>query len=186
MVLPVTNHRFPARVALGAALVPLLLAVGACSGSVSVGTDKNYDADKVAEQVQQAQQKVTPDLDVTDATCPDDVDLKKGTDFECTVSIAGVEAPYTVTITEVGDSSAHYDIAPAKAIISVDAAVGFLQDQADQQGLTGVTIECGDAEIIVQDPQTTFPCTLTNGGQVQDIVLLIKDLDGTVSIDSAS
>ena len=49
-----------------------------------------------------------------------------------------------------------------------------------------MTADCGDAAIIVQDPQTTFPCTLTNGDQTQDVSLLIKDLDGTVSIDSTS
>ena len=165
---------------------PVPLPLAACSGSVSVGSDPQYDADKVAAEVQSAQEKVTPDLDVTDPTCPDDVDVKEGATFECTITIAGVEAPYTVTISDVGDTSAHFDIAPAKAIIYVDAAVGFLQDQADRAGSEGVTIECGDAAIIVQDPQTTFPCTLTNGGQVQDIALLIKDIDGTVSIDSAS
>ncbi|MEP9365463.1 DUF4333 domain-containing protein [Nocardioides sp. CN2-186] len=169
-----------------AALVPVLLSIGACSASVSTGSDKEYDADKVAGLVQDAQEKATPDLDVSDATCPDDVELKKGATFECTISIEGVEAPYTVTITEVGDTSARYSMDPAKAIISVDAAVGFLEDQATAQGLDGVTVDCGDAAIIVQDPQTTFPCTLTNGGQTQDVELLIEDLDGTVSIDSTS
>ncbi len=46
------------------------LSLGACSASVSTGSDDGYDADKIAEQVQAAQEKVTPDLDVTDPTCP--------------------------------------------------------------------------------------------------------------------
>ncbi|GAW51124.1 MULTISPECIES: DUF4333 domain-containing protein [unclassified Nocardioides] len=168
------------------ALVPVLLALGACSAGVTAGSDDGYDADEIAAEVQKAQEKVTPDLEVSDATCPEDADLEEGAVIDCSVSIAGVKAPYEVTVTSLEDGHAEFDLAPAKAIISVDAAVGFLEDQAEQQGLTGVTVECGDAAIIVQDPQTTFPCTLTNGDHVQDISLLIKDLDGTVSIDSTS
>jgi hypothetical protein len=179
MVLPVTRLR-------ALALVPVLLALGACSAHVSAGSDNGYDADKIAAEVQKAQEKVTPDLEVSDPTCPDDADLKKGTVIDCSVTIAGVEAPYAVTVTSAEDGHAKFHIDPAKAIISVDAAVGFIEDQAEQQGLTGVTAECGDEAIIVQDPQTTFPCTLTNGQHVQDISLLIDDLDGTVSFDSTS
>ncbi len=75
--------------------------------------------------------------------------------IDCSVTIAGVEAPYAVTVTSVEDGHAKFHIEPAKAIISVDAAVGFIQDQAEQQGLADVTVECGDEAIIVQDPKTT-------------------------------
>ena len=168
------------------ALVPVLLALGACSGSVSAGSDGGYDADKVAAEVQKAQEKVTPDLEVADATCPEDADPEEGTVLDCSVTIDGVEAPYAVTITSIDDGKAKFSLEPTKAIISAAAAVGFIEDQAEQQGLGDATAECGDAAVIVQDPQTTFPCTLTNGEQVQDITLLIEDLDGTVSIDSTS
>lgn len=183
MVAPVTTFR--GRAALLVLGVAAIVALGACSASVSAGSD-DYDADSVAAEVAKAQEDVTPDLEVSDATCPDDVDLEEGTEFECTISIEGVEAPYTVTITDVGDTSAHYDIDPARSIISVDKVVEFIQGEAAGQGLEGVTVECGDEAIIVQDPKTTFPCTLTTDGQTQDITMLIKDLDGTVSIDSAS
>ena len=75
MVLRVTTTRAALS---AAALVPVLLSIGACSASVSAGSDKEYDADKVAGLVQDAQEKATPDLDVSDATCPDDVELKRG------------------------------------------------------------------------------------------------------------
>ncbi|WP_036507847.1 DUF4333 domain-containing protein [Nocardioides sp. URHA0020] len=94
--------------ALGATLlVPALLALGACSGSVSVDTG-GYDAADVAEQVQQAQEKATPDLDVTDATCPDDSKPKKGASIECTIKIEGVQAPYAVTFTTVTDDDVKF------------------------------------------------------------------------------
>lgn len=177
-------NRHSSRAALAAAaIVPVLATLGACSGSVSAGGDE-YDAQAVAQQVQDAQQKATPDLDVTDASCPDDVELAVGEEFECTVSIASVEAPYTVSITDVGDSSAHYEIAPAKAILSVDAVVAFLRGEADAQGLTDAEIDCGQEEVLVADPQTTFDCTLTNGDASQVVTMVVDDLDGHVSLQS--
>lgn len=172
------------RAALAAVLLPVLASLGACSGSVSVGSGSGYDADKVAAQVQSAQEKVTPDLDVADATCPDKADMKVGSTIACSVTVEGVVAPYTVTFTSVGDDKADFHIAPAKAIMSVDKVVTFLQQQASDQGLGDVDVDCGDAAIIVQDPGTTFSCTLSQGSKSQDVTLLVKDLDGTVTIQS--
>ncbi len=171
------------RAALAAALlVPVLAAFGACQASVSTGS--GYDADAIAKQVQEAQEKAAPGLDVTDATCPDDADVKKGASIECTVVVAGVEAPYTVTFTSVDGDDAKFDIVPTKAIVSVDEVVASIQDQVTGQGLTNVTVDCGAAAVVVQDPQTSFTCTLTHGDQTQPVTVEIKDLDGNVHISS--
>jgi hypothetical protein len=181
--MPITRTR----AALAAAIiVPVLSALSACSASVSAGSDDEYDAESVAQMVQDQQQKVTPDLDVADASCPEGVDLKVGEEFRCTVSVAGVEAPYTVTITEVGDTSAHYELAPAKAIIGVDAVIAFLRDQAQAQGLADAEIDCGPEKILVADPQTTFDCTLSTATADQVVTVLIEDLEGNVSLQSVS
>ncbi|KQW53249.1 hypothetical protein ASC77_02850 [Nocardioides sp. Root1257] len=166
-----------------AAIAPVLLALGACSGSVSVGGG-GYDPADVADQVQKAQQDVTPDLDVSDASCPDDSDPEKGASIECTVTIEGVEAPYTVTFTTVTDDDVKFDIAPAQAIISTDKVVDYLLQQATDQGLADAEADCGDDAVIVQDPDTTFGCTLLFGDDSQDVTLRVKDLDGTVSLES--
>jgi hypothetical protein len=173
----------PKRTALALALlVPVLAAFGACSANVSVGS--GYDADAVAKQVQKAQEDATPDLDVSDSTCPDDADVKKGASIECSVTIEGVKAPYAVTFTSVEGDDAKFDIAPAQAIVSVEKTVAAIQDQVVAQGLTNVTIDCGDAAVIVQEPKTSFPCTLTHGDRTQDVTVEIEDLDGNVHISS--
>ncbi|MCW2773665.1 MAG: hypothetical protein JWN91_1991 [Nocardioides sp.] len=171
------------RAALAAALlVPVLSAVGACNASVSTGS--GYDADAVAKQVQKAQQDATPDLEVTDATCPGDADLEKGATIDCSVAIDGVKAPYTVTVTSVEDGHAKFEIAPAQAIVSVAKTVEIIQAQMEKQGLAGVTVDCGGVAVVVQDPQTSFTCTLTKGDQSQDVTVAIEDLDGNVTITS--
>jgi len=166
-----------------AAIAPVLLALGACSGSVSVGGG-GYDPADVADQVQQAQQKVTPDLDVSDASCPDDSDPEEGASIDCTVTIEGVEAPYTVTFTSVSDDDVKFDIAPAQAIISTDKVVDYLVQEATDQGLADADADCGEDPVIVQDPDTTFGCTLSFGEESQDVMLRVKDLDGTVALES--
>lgn len=166
-----------------AAIAPVLLALGACSGSVSVGGG-GYDPADVADQVQKAQQDVTPDLDVADASCPDDSDPEEGASIECTVTIEGVEAPYTVTFTTVTDDDVKFDIEPAQAIISTEKVVDYLVQQATDQGLTDAEADCGEDAVIVQDPDTTFGCTLLFGDGSQDVTLRVKDLDGTVSLES--
>lgn len=137
----------------------------------------------VAKEVQKVQVKATPDFDVSGGVCPEDAEMKKGTVIECTIEIEGTEAPYSVTFTEVGDDSAHFDILPAKAIISTATVVEFLQQNAVDQGLGKVEVDCGDA-ILVQDPESTFVCTMTRGDAAQDITMLIEDIDGKVSIQS--
>jgi len=165
-----------------AALTPVLVALASCSGSVSVGG--GYDPDDVAKQVEKAQQEATPDLDVSDASCPDDSEPEEDASIECTVTIEGVEAPYTVTFTTVTDDDVKFDISPAQAIISTDKVVEYLEQQAVDQGLEGVTADCGADAVLVADPDTTFTCSLLQGEDTQEVTLLVKDLDGTVSIES--
>lgn len=171
------------RVLTAAALAPALFALGACSGSVSV-EGGGYDPADVADQVQKAQEKATPDLDVADASCPDDSDPKEGGEIECTVTIEGTDAPYTVTFTTVTDDNVKFDIAPAQAIISTDKVVDYLVQEATDQGIEAAEADCGEAAVLVQDPDTTFDCTLYMGDETQDVTLRVKDLDGTVALES--
>ena len=172
------------RALVAAAIAPTLLALGACSGSVSVGGGGYHPAD-VADQVQKAQEGATPDLDVSDASCPDDSDPKKGASIDCTVTIEGIEAPYTVTFTTVTDDNVKFDIAPAQAIISTQKVIDYLVQEATDQGIEAAEADCGTDAIIVQDPDTTFVCTLSTGEETQDVTVRVKDLDGTVALEES-
>ena len=176
-------HASEVRTPLAAAAAVLVLpfALAACSGSVSVGS--GYDPKDVASEVQKAQEKATPDLDVADATCPDD-DPQEGSSIECTVSIDGVEAPYTVTFTTVDDNGVKFDIAPAKAIVSVTKTVDAISAELEKAGYSGVDVNCGDASVVVQDPGTTFTCDLAQGGTTSQATVTIKDLDGNISFEA--
>jgi hypothetical protein len=169
------------RAALAAALlVPVLTGLGACSASVSAGSDSGYDADAVAKQLQKAQAEASPDYEVSDATCPADADPEEGDSIECTVSVAGVESPYTVTFTEVTSDGTKFDIIATHAIVSVEETVASIRAQLDKQGFTDVDVDCGDAAVVIQEPDTTFTCTLTEGTDTFDATVTIKDLEGNI------
>ncbi len=81
-----------------AAIAPVLFALGACSRSVSVDSGATTPP-AISEQVQAAQGEGDPDLEVADAEAPGRLRPGGGRRDRCTVSIEGVEAPYTVTFT---------------------------------------------------------------------------------------
>ncbi len=138
---------------------PVLTSLTACSGSVNVSSG-GYDGPAVAAEIEQAQREAAPDLEVGGASCPEDVKEEKGSSRECTVEVGGVTAPYTVTFETVTDDGADFNFSPAKAIVDVSKAEGFLVARAEDQGLVDVTADCG------QD--------------TQDVELEIRDLDGTI------
>lgn len=161
-------------------LLTLTLALTACSGEVSVG-GSGYDPDDVAAQIQEAQEKETPDLEVGDASCPDD-EPEEGSTIECTISIDGVEAPYEVTFTAVDDDGAEFDIAPARAIISVETTVEAIAAEFEKQGFPDVTVDCGEAGVVVDDPGATFTCEVTDEAEGSvTATVTIEDLEGNIS-----
>ncbi|MGB0099250.1 MAG: DUF4333 domain-containing protein [Nocardioides sp.] len=171
--------RPPHKPVAAAASAALAILLTACS--VSVGSGGGYDPDDVAERVQEAQEEATPDLEVTDPSCPDDGEPAEGDAIECTVTIAGVEAPYTVTFTSVDDDGARFDIAPAQAIVSTEKAVAAIAAELDKQGVAGVEVDCGEAAVLVQEPATTFTCALTRGVRSSELTVTINDVDGNIS-----
>ncbi|GAA4366092.1 hypothetical protein GCM10023146_08820 [Nocardioides caricicola] len=168
------------RVLAAALLVPALTVLGACSASVSTG---GYDPDDVAKQVQEAQEDVTPDLDVTDASCPDESEPEEGDTTECTVEIDGVEAAYTVTFTEVTDDGVNFEVEPVLPIVLVATVVETFQTSIEEQGFSGVEVDCGEAGVVVQEVGSTFTCDLTADGATVEGTVTIDDADGNVSIE---
>lgn len=161
-------------------LICLCVALTACSGEVSVG-GSGYDADDVAAEIQKAQEEKTPDLEVADASCPDD-EPEEGSTIECTISIDGVEAPYDVTFTSVDDDGAEFDIAPARAIISVTTTAQAIAAEFEEQGYPDVTVDCGEAGVVVDDPGGTFTCEVTDPAEgAITATVTIEDLQGNIS-----
>ena len=150
------------------------------SGSEDGGT-KVTDLSELEAKLVAMQEEKVPDLAVEGAQCPAEVNLEEGTTFECTVTIEGVDAPYAITPTkddpeaEVGS----FHIEPAKAIINVSIVTDFINTQ------TGATdAKCGNEKVLVSEVGGTFDCTVSVGGQTQDVEMIVKDLEGTVAFNN--
>jgi hypothetical protein len=174
------------RKGLGAAVGTLLvacLAFAACGGSVGVssGSGGGPDLSKLEAKLVDLQNEKSPDLTVGGAQCPTDVDLQQGAKFECTVTIEGVDAPYSITLTEDDPEGAvgSFHIEPAKAIINVAIVTDFIATQAG-----GADAECGTEKIIVSDVGGTFDCTVNVGGHTENVQMIVRDIDGTVAVNN--
>lgn len=163
------------RIVAGIALVFVASTLAACGAST-------IDATSVSKQIVEAQEEVTPDLKVNKGKCPDDIEAKKGATFTCTVSVAGVKAPYNVKVTSIKGDDVIFDFEPAKAIIGVEITKTFIEQQAAAQGFEGATADCGEKAVIVSDPDETFTCTLSLGAEQTEVEILVKDTEGNIEI----
>ena len=169
------------RRAVAVAVVVALVALGGCS--VSVGSSGGVNTDEVEQQLVDAQKQASPDLDVGRAVCPSDVKPEIGSTFECVITVAGVEAPYAVTLTGIDENEerGQFDLRPAKAILATDKVVEFLRGQLDESS-TGARVDCGAAKVKVLDVGGTFDCTVSEAGGSQTVILRAEDTEGTVVI----
>jgi len=138
---------------------------------------------EVEQQLVDAQKEASPDLDVGEAACPSDVKAEIGSTFECVVTVAGVEAPYAVTLTGIDTDTerGQFDLKPAKAIIATDKVVAFLRAQLNESS-RGARVDCGPAKVKVLDVGATFDCTLGDARSTQTVTLRAEDVEGTVVI----
>ena len=162
-----------------AALVAVIL------GSLLVAcSEGGVDFSELEDRLVEEQKAKSPNLEVGEATCPEDVDVENGTTFQCSVVVEGVDAPYAITMSEVDEDAenAHFDIKPAKPIIDVSKVVAFLESQLTPDR-AGATVDCGNEAVIVAEVGGTIDCTVSDGAESEEVSVLVKDLQGTITLD---
>jgi hypothetical protein len=147
----------------------------ACSGNA-------YDAQTVEDKLKETQEGKVRGLPIGEARCPDDVDLKEGVTFRCTLEIAGKPAPYRVRLTNVDADKVTIDVEPARALIATGAVVEFLRAQLPAAARTA-KVSCGDERLLIADPGTRIGCVVTVGGRETQVVLRVKDTKGNVVVE---
>ena len=88
--------------------VAAVLATGACSASVSVGT-KQVAADKVAAQMS-SQLAATVGKAPDDVTCPEGLDAEVDATVTCTLTDQGTKYDVTGTVTSVDGDNVKFDV----------------------------------------------------------------------------
>ena len=77
------------------AVVGIVVALACVAGCSS---DKTVSASDAEAKLIQTQKGKVGGLKLGKASCPDDVKVKEGATFTCTLAIGDVEAPYKVTL----------------------------------------------------------------------------------------
>lgn len=156
-------------------LVVAALGLAACG-------ENQYDAGKVESILQQTQKDKLRGLPMGDATCPKDVKLSEGVTFQCTLVIAGEQAPYKVTLTNVKADKVTVTAEPAKALVATKAVLDFVRSRLTPE-LRDKPLTCGDKELLIAAPGTKIGCVITIDGKENQIVLRVKDTKGNVVLE---
>lgn len=91
-------------------LAPLLLVLGACSGSESGGGEPPaLDRSEVEQQVR-ATLEETVGREPEEVACPDDLRAEVGRTIRCTLTDSGTSVGVTVTVLSFADDVATYDV----------------------------------------------------------------------------
>ncbi len=154
-------------------LAPLVLA-GCGSNSYDAGTVETY--------VRKSQEGKVRGLALGDATCPKDVKLTEGVAFQCTLQIAGEDAPYDVRLTDVKADKVTINLEPAKALIATAVVADFVRGSLRQKYQDGAKVSCGDKQLLVVDPGTRIGCIVRVGGVQRQAVVRVDDKQGKVSL----
>lgn len=133
------------------------------------------------------QRAAAPGLKVTKAVCPSTLKVlrsqaKAGT-YQCTVTIEGVVAPYTVVISRADKArTGTYALSPAKAIIDVSKVIAGIREELEPNERATAKISCGKAKVIVAAPGAEIACTTTTGTLTMPVRYTVKDVDGTIAL----
>lgn len=91
-----------------------------------------------------------------DVRCPADAALDPGATLTCEVEVVGAD-PQPVGFVVTGDG----EIALGSAAVPTEAAEAFLVDTLATSAGVPVSVDCGEAPLIVREVGDTFSCTVT-------------------------
>jgi hypothetical protein len=165
------------RLVVPALVLGMALLVTGCSSS------NVYDAGEVESYLKESQQGKVRGLALGEAVCPEDVELTEGVTFRCTLEIAGVQAPYTVRLTNVDADEVQVNLEPAKALIATSVVVDLVRKGLKAQYRDQATVNCGKDDLLVADPGTKIGCIVEIDGKQQQAVARVEDKDGTVVLE---
>ena len=161
------------RTGLVAALTGLVLLLGACSFSFSVGGNSpTIDHEKVEQKIKEFLPG-TSNLKITSVGCPSGIKEKKGRNFACSAVIGGNK--FTVRVTQT-NSSGHVHLERVEAIIDPAKAAQLLESNH----FTGV--DCGSSLMVIA-PGRTFSCRATSPeGETGTIPIKVTSRSGNVTV----
>lgn len=166
------NTRRRARYA-GWALVGGLLLTGC-------GDQPGLDASAVESYLVQSQTSVLEGLEIGDASCPDDAELREAMTLKCTLAVEDATVPYRVRLRDVREEKVRVDVSLDAVVLLAEEVQRFLRSTLPKE-FRSADVTCGSA-VIVTDVGETLDCTLASGPQTKPVTIRVEDAAGNISI----
>jgi hypothetical protein len=113
-------------------------------------------------------------------SCPDDIELARGSSFRCEVEVDGEVLPVKAV---QRDDRGSLRVEPQAAVIRTDAVSTDLVAELEKQFGRTFTTDCGPAETRILKPGTTFTCQATDGSSKRVVTVKVVDVSGTLTYD---
>lgn len=151
------------------------LVVSACSSTTKV------DQGKMRQLIEE---DLAADLGMplTDARCPEVTEPVEGTTFECTATLDGQTLRINAVVTDAKE--VFVEAENADAIIKVALLEETIAADFTEQLQTEITVDCGDTEVRVAAPGSSFECQASDGTDTVPVRVDVLDADGTVNYET--
>jgi hypothetical protein len=143
------------------------------------GDEPGLDTAAVEAYLVESQEKTFGDLEVDDASCPDQA-LQDGMTLPCTLGVAGTDVPYRVRLRDVHSSEVRVDVALDAVVLLGQEIEGFVVSMLPED-FSSAQVTC-EHDVIVAEVGDSVECTVSSGAQTTPVALVVEDEQGHVSI----
>lgn len=166
------------------ALVAVVLALSAYYASVTGTAAWTIDRAWMEDGLGRDLKERNPGLPVGAVACPEAIKIVEGATFQCTVEMEGVQAPFSVTVTDVDASAGTFntDWKPTKAILVIDPIVKHLKSRLQNQA-PNATVDCGTAPVRIVEVGSAIECTISEGSNRLVVRGVVEDVNGSVRFE---
>lgn len=164
----------------GARSLVALAALGAVA--LAGCSHDNYDVGTAEREIGRFVARTYPAVKTGAVICPDDVDGKKGTKFECAAEIEGQKLSIAVVMK---DDEGNASFEPTQAVLDIRRAEEAMATDLGNQLQAELEVDCGDRDFLVADPHDTFDCTLSDAeGNRVGLRVTVADVEGHVQYET--
>jgi hypothetical protein len=148
----------------------LVAAAGACGKQLDVSKPERAIAAAIEKRYS---------IDVESVSCPKDLEAKKGSRFQCVVTLQGDRLTADVTQT---DSSGGLRYQLAEQILTATSVAKAIRAQYN-----ATSVDCGKRTYWVAHPNRTFTCRARDdAGGAARITVTVRDERGNIDLDIAN
>ena len=150
-----------------ASVAAAMLALAACTGSVT--------KDDVAKSIMDQLQK--QNIDAQNVTCPNDLQASVGQTVRCSFMVGGQPVDAIATVTSVDGANVKYDITTEARPIAKELLAKKVSEQVQQQANLQVDSATCDHDLQPM-VDASASCTIVSAGKPLDLAVTVTKVDG--------